>query len=73
MISKELRDAYIFGHGAVRCGDMKLDIFPSNPYDVITENELFSYWEMGFADAYEEAHDMFKLLEEVRNDRAEEA
>jgi hypothetical protein len=71
MISKALRDAYIFGYGAVRCGDLKLDMFPSNPYDVITENELFSYWEIGFDDAYQEAFDMHKLLEEINNDPEE--
>jgi len=69
--SKEEREAYYFGYTAVDYGCMKLDLFPSNPYDLWfprSQYLLWEAWEVGFNDGFEDKMEMLKITEEFRND-----
>jgi hypothetical protein len=63
--NKEHRTAYILGHGAVRCGNIKMNLFPLNPYDNETEKDLFTYWDLGFEDAYADELGYLNLLDNI--------
>lgn len=47
------RYAYNCGFTSAQHGDMKLDIYPPNPYDDIAEQFLWETWEIGFNDSFE--------------------
>jgi hypothetical protein len=52
--SQAEREAYINGYSAIKFGDVRLDIFPENPFNDRADYLLWEAWEVGFNDAYED-------------------
>ena len=62
--NKEHRFAYRLGFNSVRFGDVTKDAFLDNPYDFDLEIELFSYWQLGFEDGYQEEMELINIIDQ---------
>jgi hypothetical protein len=58
-----VRLAYRLGFTSIQFGDMKLDMFPDNPYDLHNEPDMFNAWQLGFEDGYQEEFELYRLME----------
>jgi hypothetical protein len=48
------REAYYLGRTSLDYSEIKINMFFANPYDPNRERNLFTAWEIGFNDGFEE-------------------
>ena len=48
------REAYYLGRTSLEYSDIKKNRFFNNPYDPVKETNLYTAWEIGFNDGFEE-------------------